>query len=532
MVVENTFKNRDIISVTDLLPEEILHLCEVADKLYKEDRAGERYAWLDKLTKRKMGYAFYEPSTRTRGSHVTSSDELGWSFDGFTGIEGTSIMKKESIRDTVRMFEANHCDVIVMRHPLDGSLQWAADVAQVPVINGGDGKNKHPTQGLLDTFTLYMFNNGQFNGLNMGFGGDLSHGRTIRSLSLALSHFDNITIRWAAEDFFGMPSDLEEILTSRNVKVERLDSVRDVLAASDFYYMTRPQLERITQKDLENPEVVALMNKYDIDLSRGKDALLEMAQRIMDDGYRIDGEKIEGLDVKIMHPLPINSVIREIDPSVHSTPNAIYYQQAENGIFLRKALLLEMLKHSGYYVFVSQISPEITYGNNRLRRKTREDEEDSEKVVRDIKRGIVIDHLVKGVAGKVADELRLEARGYDSIPGTLKRKRTAFLKTDLTELTDRELKAIYLLSPEPCINEIGNRTVSDKYVYLLCQNDNCVTRRVEEDVPPKFYYKDDTIRCRYCRKPYEIVNPNITQEERDDFIKSLPTSIEPIEMET
>ncbi len=155
---------------------------------------------------------FYEPSTRTRTSFNTGMRELGGRYDGFSGTEGTSVMKNETVRDTVTMMCANHNDVIVMRHPLDGSLQWAADVANIPVINGGDGKNEHPTQALLDVLTIYALREGRLDGLRVGFGGDLSHGRTVRSLSLALSHFDDVTIRWAAEDFLGMPADLAELL--------------------------------------------------------------------------------------------------------------------------------------------------------------------------------------------------------------------------------------------------------------------------------------------------------------------------------
>ena len=136
---------------------------------------------------------FYEPSTRTRTSFNTGMRELGGRYDGFSGTEGTSVMKNETVRDTVTMMCANHNDVIVMRHPLDGSLQWAADVANIPVINGGDGKNEHPTQALLDVLTIYALREGKLDGLRIGFGGDLSHGRTVRSLSLALSHFDDIT---------------------------------------------------------------------------------------------------------------------------------------------------------------------------------------------------------------------------------------------------------------------------------------------------------------------------------------------------
>ncbi len=164
---------------------------------------------------------FYEPSTRTRTSFNTGMRELGGRYDGFSGTEGTSVMKSETVRDTVTMMCANHNDVIVMRHPLDGSLQWAADVANIPVINGGDGKNEHPTQALLDVLTIYALRGGTLDGLRVGFGGDLSHGRTVRSLSLALSHFDDITIRWAAEDFLGMPEDLVQLLAARGVRVVR-----------------------------------------------------------------------------------------------------------------------------------------------------------------------------------------------------------------------------------------------------------------------------------------------------------------------
>ncbi len=169
------------------------------------EKSGRRNSLRDALKHRTLSYMFYEPSTRTRTSFNTGMRELGGRYDGFSGTEGTSVMKNETVRDTVTMMCANHNDVLVMRHPLDGSLQWAADVANIPVINGGDGRNEHPTQALLDVLTIYSLREERLDGLRMGFGGDLSHGRTVRSLSLALSHFDNITIHWAAEDFLGMP---------------------------------------------------------------------------------------------------------------------------------------------------------------------------------------------------------------------------------------------------------------------------------------------------------------------------------------
>ena len=153
------FKNRDIISITDFTREEILYLCKQAQWMHDLEKKGERYSLASKFNHRALASMFYEPSTRTRTSFNTAIRELGGKRDGFVGTEGTSVMKKETIRDTIKMMEANHFDVIAMRHPLDGSLQWAADVADIPVINGGDGKNEHPTQALLDMFTLYRYNN-------------------------------------------------------------------------------------------------------------------------------------------------------------------------------------------------------------------------------------------------------------------------------------------------------------------------------------------------------------------------------------
>jgi len=174
------FRDRDVISITDFSREEILHICEAGRRMYEMEKAGKRNALRDALKHRTLSYMFYEPSTRTRTSFNTGMRELGGRYDGFSGTEGTSVMKNETVRDTVTMMCANHNDVIVMRHPLDGSLQWAADVANIPVINGGDGKNEHPTQALLDILTIYVMKGGKLDGLRVGFGGDMSHGRTVR----------------------------------------------------------------------------------------------------------------------------------------------------------------------------------------------------------------------------------------------------------------------------------------------------------------------------------------------------------------
>ncbi|MBN1223246.1 MAG: aspartate carbamoyltransferase [Candidatus Aminicenantes bacterium] len=501
--MESNFKDRDIISITDFNREEILFLCQKAMRMRDLEKGGQRAALADELKYKALAYMFYEPSTRTKASFITAMRQLGGHCDGFSGIEGTSVMKKETIRDTVMMMEANHFDVIVMRHPLDGSLQWAADVASIPVINGGDGKNEHPTQSLLDAFSLFCLNEGKLDGINIGFGGDLSHGRTIRSLSLALSHFKDITIRWAAEDFLGMPEDLITLLESRGVKVIRDENVEDLMSKVRFYYMTRPQLERmekITPKD-----IMETMQKYSIDLG-----------------------KVKNRDVKLMHPLPVNSEIAEIHYEVYFDEAQAFFQQAENGVFLRKALIHEMLKDKDSVPFKGKLNPVLKEGNNRLQRTAQNDVKKERQFIDNIAEGIVIDHLQAGTEQNIAAELDLVTKGYSSISAHLPKAGKSFLKSDLSQLKERELKRIALLSPEATINFIKGGKVVDKFVYLLCRNRNCVTRYINEDVPPKFYMEQGTIRCRYCRKSYVIQSKKIDSVEIEKFRNSLSAGIEKI----
>jgi aspartate carbamoyltransferase catalytic subunit len=496
------FHDRDIISITDFSRDEILHLCGAGKRMYELEQDGKRNSLRDALKYRSLSYMFYEPSTRTRTSFNTGMRELGGRYDGFSGTEGTSVMKNETVRDTVSMMCANHFDVVVIRHPLDGSLQWAADVSTVPVINGGDGKNEHPTQALLDVLTLFVLNGEKLHGLRVGFGGDLSHGRTVRSLSLALSHFDGITIRWAAEDFLGMPDDLSGLLAARGVRVIRDESVRDVMANVDFYYMTRPQLERMP--GVKQKDIMAMMKLY-----------------------RIDLDKVRGFDVRLLHPLPVNSVIAEIDYRVYFTPAQAFFAQAEFGIFLRKALLHEMLRQDSYVRYDSRLPVQLEMGNNRLRREI-QGKKHQAMFIDKINDGTVIDHLAEGVVRAVDGALGLESRGYSCIAAVIADKRNPFLKTNLLELTERDLKQVALISPEPTVNYIKDGKIRDKFVYLLCRNDNCITRTITEDVPPKFHSEGDVIRCRYCRRPYAPASLKISPDELRGYLKSLPTSIAPI----
>ena len=499
------FRDRDVISITDFSRDEILELCRAGRRMWELEKGGRRHELRSALATRSLASLFYEPSTRTRTSFGTAMRELGGSCDGFSGIEGTSVMKKETVRDTIMMMGANHFDVIVMRHPLDGSLQWAADVSSVPVVNGGDGKNEHPTQALLDLLTLFVLNDGKLDELEVGFGGDLSHGRTVRSLSLALSHFAGVTIRWAAEDFLGMPADLVSLLQARGVRVVREGSVRDVMRAVDYYYMTRPQLERmekVTPKQIN--EMMAT--------------------------YRIDLAKVDGVGVKVLHPLPVNSEIAEIDYRVYFSSAQAFFKQAEFGIFTRKALLHEMLRDGSYSVYHGELPKELEIGNNRLRRRIQGHSRESMFIDR-IRNGTVIDHLRPGSIRGVDNILDLESRGASCIMAVIKEKRSPFLKTDLAELTERDLKRISEISPQPTVNYIRDGAVVEKFVHLVCDNANCITRAITEDVPPRFYNDGGTIRCRYCRRSLEIRSHKVTAEERAEYLRSLPASIEPVRYE-
>ena len=398
-------KNKDIISITDFSREEILYLCSQAKVMYDMEKNNRRYELADKLKHKALFSMFYEPSTRTRTSFNTAMRELGGKRDGFSGTEGTSVMKKETIRDTVMMAIANHFDVVVMRNKLDGSVQWAADVSDIPVINGGDGTNEHPTQALLDVFSLYLTNNEKLDDISIGFGGDLSHGRTIKSLSLALSHFNNITIRWAAEDFLGMPQNLIKLLESRGVNIIREPTVKDVMSKVQFYYMTRPQLERM--KDISQKDIMDMMKKY-----------------------RINLEKVKDFNIKLMHPLPVNSEIAEIDYKVYFDKCQAFFQQAENGIFMRKALLYELLKEGNYIKFSGKLSSTLEKGNNRLKREIKEKTKEK-RFIDDISNGTVVDHLKCGKEQKIVEDLELIDRGKTSIPANLPKAEKAFLKTDL-----------------------------------------------------------------------------------------------------
>ncbi len=299
------FKGRDIISINDFSKDELLYILKVAKQIEQKQKN-------NLLRGKILAALFFEPSTRTRLSFTSSMSQLGGTVIGFSTANVTSIQKGESLWDTIKMTQ-QYADVIVIRNPLEGSARLAAEAANIPVINGGDGSNQHPTQTMLDLYTIQKIK-GTLENLKVGFVGDLKYGRTVHSLVMALAHF-NPTFYFIAPDELQMPENYLDELFQKKVKYFKTSDLMRFSKEIDVLYVTRIQKERF-------PDLV------EYEKFRGV--------------YRIDEEFLLHVkkELKIMHALPR---VDEIDKSVDKTEHAIYFDQAANGIPIRKALLALVL---------------------------------------------------------------------------------------------------------------------------------------------------------------------------------------------
>ena len=297
---------RDIISIRDLSREDMETVLREAEHIQPNP---------DLLRGRVMASLFFEPSTRTQLSFASACERLGGSIIGFSSREVTSQAKGETLADTIRMVE-RYADVIVIRHPLEGSARLAADVAAIPVINAGDGANQHPTQTLLDLFTIKRFL-ARIDGLHIGLVGDLRYGRTVHSLVTALTRFEGVRLRLISPPNLQLPPAVKRELEGTVPYTEQEDlDLRDL----DVVYVTRIQRERFP--DIEEYEKV-------------KGAYVITPQIVEE---QLSPEAI------ILHPLPR---VDEIDPGVDGLPQAKYFEQAGNGVPVRMALLKLVLLGEG-----------------------------------------------------------------------------------------------------------------------------------------------------------------------------------------
>lgn len=297
---------KSLVSITDLNKEEILDLLEKAKRF--EQNPNQNI-----LNGKVVATLFFEPSTRTRLSFETAANRLGARVIGFSDAKASSVSKGETLKDTVLMV-SNYADVIVMRHYVEGAAQYASEVAPVPIVNAGDGAHMHPSQCLLDLYSIYK-TQGTLDNLNIYLVGDLKYGRTVHSLITAMRHF-NPTFHFIAPKELAMPEEYKLYCRENNIKFEEhTEFNEDVIANADILYMTRVQKERFS--DLMEYERVK--NVYIL-----KRSMLAKAKPNM----------------KIMHPLPrVNEIAYDVDESSH----AYYIQQAGNGLFAREAIFCDVL---------------------------------------------------------------------------------------------------------------------------------------------------------------------------------------------
>jgi len=300
-------QGRDIISIRDFTKAELDHMLSVADQMEPLARRGS-----DMLKGKIMATLFFEPSTRTKLSFESAMYRLGGTNIGFAEPDATSVQKGENLSDTVRVVES-YADVLVVRHPLEGASRLASEFARIPVINAGSGSEEHPTQAILDVYTMKRECN-SIDGLKVAMIGDLRYGRTVHSLAYALSLYSNVKLFLVSPDLLRMRGEVLEDI-GRSVEVEEARDLKKVLNEVDVIYMTRIQKERFA--DPAEYEAV-----------RGS--------------YRLTQADLEGAkkNAIVMHPLPR---VDEVDADVDNTPHARYFQQVWYGLLVRMGLLALVL---------------------------------------------------------------------------------------------------------------------------------------------------------------------------------------------
>lgn len=309
-IMANSLYQKHIISIPELSREELELIVETAGSLKKAPRP--------ELIKNKVvASCFFEPSTRTRLSFETAIQRIGGDVIGFDNDGNTSLAKKgETLADSVQVI-SSYVDAFVMRHPQEGATRLASEFSNgVPVINAGDGANQHPTQTLLDLYTIAE-TQGRLDNLNVAFVGDLKYGRTVHSLTQALAKFNNIRFFFVAPDALAMPDYICEELDEAGIQYSLHTDMESVIPELDILYMTRVQKERFDESEYAHIKSAYILTA----------ALLEGARE----------------NLKVLHPLPR---VDEITTDVDKTPHAYFFQQAQNGVYARQALLALVLNET------------------------------------------------------------------------------------------------------------------------------------------------------------------------------------------
>ena len=297
---------RDLISITDYSKEEYLKIMNLAAEF-------EANPTQDLLQGKVVASLFFEPSTRTRLSFETAISRLGGRIIGFADPGSSSTSKGETLHDSIKIV-SQYADLIVMRHPLEGAARYAAEVSPVPVINAGDGANQHPTQTLLDMYSIVK-TQGTLDNLNIFMVGDLKYGRTVHSLLMAMSQFENPIFNFIAPPELQMPQEYKMYLREKGIRFFEHREFTDIISEADIIYMTRVQKERFS----DPIEYEQVKNVYIL-----RNAMLEKTKP----------------NVKILHPLPR---VNEIHTDVDKNEKAYYFEQARNGVFTREAIISHIM---------------------------------------------------------------------------------------------------------------------------------------------------------------------------------------------
>ncbi|HBH50103.1 MAG TPA: aspartate carbamoyltransferase [Bacteroidales bacterium] len=294
-------KNTSLVSITDYSKADYMKIMEVAADF-------EKNSYQNLLNGKVIGTLFFEPSTRTRLSFESAISRLGGKVIGFSESGSSSVTKGETLYDTIKVV-SNYAELIVMRHPLEGSARYASENSNVPLVNAGDGANQHPTQTLLDLYSILKTQN-TLDNLNIFMVGDLKYGRTVHSLLMALSEFD-ATFTFISPDELKMPQEYKDYLNKKGLKFSEQKDIDEAVKVADIIYMTRVQKERFSDP---------------IEYERTKNA------------YVLKREMLEGTkeSMRVLHPLPR---VNEIDTDVDSSPHAYYFEQTENGVYVRQAII-------------------------------------------------------------------------------------------------------------------------------------------------------------------------------------------------
>lgn len=492
--VVTNFYGQDFLTTKNLTVEDIMHFMHLAKQL-KDNKSETTFHGL--LNGKTMASLFFEPSTRTRISTETAMTKLGGKVNGFAGIESTSVKKGECLCDTLQMLAGYDYDIVAMRHPLQGSSQLAADYLDTPVVNCGEGPGRHPTQGMLDAFTMFL-EKGRLDDLVIGYVGDLKYGRTVHSNINLLSHFSGIRFLFAAPEIVGLQEQYTRLLDKRGSGYEifgpELEAIIDKV---DVLYVTRVQEERFDNRD-EYLKAASMM---------------QLTKELVEKGKK---------DLIILHPLPRNKFAREITYEVDSMPQAKYYEQAANGLFMRQAIIYSILHPIA--ARATDLAPVQEHVESVLRKlpvKPRNPDKTKDQRLPDIENGTVFDHIpvdkgytvVKLIRRNVSEEHKRAIEYAGNLTGESGDPKDV-VKTRFKIEDERLLSQIALVSEDIRYNIIHDYKVVEKAELKLptmirdvvqCPNPRCITAPEHSEKLPehKAYHHGDFLECHYCATEFQ-----------------------------